>query len=801
MYLEIFLVSFAAILLEISYTRIFSFKISSYFTFLVLGFALLGTGAGGIFVALWGRLRTSLPESLLPPLLLLGAVTISLGYFVVAGIELSTYELPSSLDTAARLVVVCAVLFSNFLFVGIAIAVMIANRPENIPRLYAADLAGASAACMAVIPLLVLLTPPGCVLASAMALALASLRLAWSEQRMLAWLGGPLALVLALAAGLADRFPDPVVDPAKSMGSTQTEEWGFESVFGGWSPVFRVDVLRSPLLDGFMALAHDGDWGSALWEFDGRDETLAEMYANSSREFPFAVTREDPRILIIGSAGGNEIMASLHYGAEQITGVELNPVTVSLLREHFADYTGHIAERERVELINDEGRSFLARDPSKYDIIYFVAPDSYATMSASQASGFVLVESYLYTREMVIEALQHLRPGGVLCMQFGEVDYSRKPNRTSRYLATARSAFEELGIADFARHVLLATTVDFPIEVSTFLIKATPFSKDQVDAFVEVANKVPRTRVRHAWGVQGDRAIPNAVINAGADRLESIFESYAYEIRPVTDNAPFFWHFARFWDLIAGGNPALRESIGPEDGKGERALLLMLAVSTGFGGSVLLFTFWAVRERWDRLPRKGATAAYFALLGLGFMFYEICLIQKLTLFLGYPSYTLTVTLFALLLFSGVGSLASEHYRERRDRALLLLLAGLVGMTLFYQFGLDALVSRMIGSPLPVRIGLTVLALAPLGLCLGAFMPLGLDTVARLGEMRTEYVAWCWAVNGVFSVIASMLATILAMSFGFRILLLIALGTYLLACFTLRSVPLLPRRFPEVRPID
>jgi hypothetical protein len=103
------------------------------------------------------------------------------------------------------------------------------------------------------------------------------------------------------------------------------------------------------------------------------------------------------------------------------------------------------------------------------------------------------------------------------------------------------------------------------------------------------------------------------------------------------------------------------------------------------------------------------------------------------------------------------------------------------------------VNSLIGSPLPVRIGVTVFVLAPLGLCLGAFMPLGLDTVARLGEMRTEYVAWCWAVNGVFSVIASMLATILAMSYGFRTLLLIALCTYLLACLALRSIPLLPRR--------
>ena len=188
---------------------------------------------------------------------------------------------------------------------------------------------------------------------------------------------------------------------------------------------------------------------------------------------------------------------------------------------------------------------------------------------------------------------------------------------------------------------------------------------------------------------------------------------------------------------------------------------------------------------------KRASVVYFACLGLGFMFFEICLIQKLTLFLGYPTYTLTVTLFSLLLFSGLGSLASELYIDRRNQALGLLAASLLVLTLFFQFGLDLLVAALMGWSFAARVVVAVAIVAPLGLCLGAFMPLGLGTVARLGALRSESIAWCWAVNGVFSVIASTLAAILSMSYGFRWLLLAALLFYAVAVLALRAIPLRP----------
>jgi len=479
---EVFLVSFAALLLEISYTRVFSFKVSSYYTYLIIGFALLGLGSGGVFVALRPRLREAPLDGLLPRLGVAGALAVGLGYALVAAVEIDSFAPPTDPGPLSALVLVCLALFASFLAVGLFLAAVFARSPGAIHRLYFADLLGAGTGCAAAVPCMLWLTPPGCVLGAGAALALAGLRPALRGARPLAAAGALVAAVLAGLALFADRLPDPVVAPAKSLGRSGGNDLAFRRLFHRWHPVFRVDVLDSWKLPDRLILAHDGHIGSMLPRFDGDAAEWARAYERSNRALPFAVAPERPRVLVIGSAGGNEIRASLHFGASSVTAVELNPVTVSLLRERFADYTGRLAEHERVRLVNAEGRTFLMRDEARYDLIWFVAPDSYAAMNAATASSFVLVESYLYTREMIAEALGHLTPGGVLCMQFGEVNYDSKPNRTARYLATARAAFTDLGIEGFARHVLLATNAEYPWQLSTLILSKSPSARSRCGA-------------------------------------------------------------------------------------------------------------------------------------------------------------------------------------------------------------------------------------------------------------------------------------------------------------------------------
>ena len=791
-YLETFLISLAVLLLEVSYTRVFSFKLVYYFTYVVIGVSLLGIGAGGVFVAAFRQLREAPLERILVGCSLVGAVSVLAGYLVSALMPLDLFELvlqlrePTAkaagviLGESIKLAVVLAALVAPFLAAGIALAVIFSGDTEDIARLYSVDLLGAALACILVIPALTWLTPPGTILLGGVALATAGLRSAPKLSPLARPALGVLMAVLLLGVVFPSALPDPVRDSVKAGAEPKP------AIFSRWSPVFRVDVVP---VEGsepqIHFLVHDGTPGASIVAYDGDTASLGR-YDASDRAYPYRLLGTDPKVAIIGSAGGNEILASLRLGSKDVTGIELNPVTVSLLKEHFVEFTGRLAEDPRVRIVNAEGRSYLNGSGETFDLIWLVAPDSYAAMNAASAGAFVLSESYLYTREMIVEALRHLNDDGVLCAQFGEIDFDDKPNRVVRFLGTARAAFAELGLHGFPDRALVAVAPGFGrLASASILLGRRPFTAEQRAAFktaVEAAHGA-----RHIYASdERDPTTPIAqVIELPTDQLEEFWANHPYRVRPITDDAPFFWHFVGFPEAVFGYGDL---ELNVEEGIGERLLVVLLVVASLFASLLLVFpvaTFWSV---WREIPYKVNAGIYFACLGLGFMFIEVALIQKLTLFLGYPTYSLTVTLFALLVFTGLGSRASERFMETRDRAYSILLGALTALVVLYHLVLTGIVEHGVGWPFAGRIVLTVALLAPLGLALGAFMPLGLRSVSQTTRHSQEYVAWCWAVNGFFSVVASVLSTILSMTLGFQAVMYIGLALYAGGILAFRVVP-------------
>jgi spermidine synthase len=781
-HLEIFLISFAALLLEISYTRVISFKLFYYYVYLVIGLALLGIGSGGVLVAISKRIRRAAIDTILLWALLLGAVSVGVGYLIVALVRTDTlaiwdYGTRASASSVARLLVICLAIFASFIAVGVMLATLFGRRPERVGRLYFADLLGAGLACAVVVYLLGSIGPPATIFLAGLIMAVAGVRIA---ARLRSWtipVGSVLAVVLAVGVLAPDILPHQRTDVVKADITDSGHEWS-------WSALFRVDVT-----DGTDSklLFHDALPGSGIWRFNGDPASLTR-FDTDPRQLAFAPADAPPEdVLIIGAAGGNEILASLHFGAGQIDAVELNPVTYDLVTNKYAEFDGHIAEHPQVNYIKDEGRSYLARSGDKQDLIWYPAPDSYSAANAATSGANVLSESYLYTSEAIVESLEHLNPDGLLAVQYGEVNYAERPNRTTRYVATARHALSELGIDNPARHILVATSpTEFTSTLSTILVKRTPFTDAEVDRAITALGAVPGGTLRYAPGhpVEGESVselatIPNREVDAW-------YDSYPYDVRPVTDDAPFFWHFTPFGDVLSGYSDPIVLS-DAEITVGERVLLLLLLVAILFAAVFLLLPFVAIRGIWVGLPRKGRSALYFTAIGLGFMFFEITLIQRLTLFLGYPTYSLTVTLASILVFTGVGAYLSGRYPHRANQVSVLLISVLAVLTVFYQFGLPPITDALLGWPLGGRLLLSFIVLAPLGVCLGHFMPLGLGAVAGLSRYPSEYVAWGWAVNGFASVVGAVLTTILAMMFGFRTVLFLALAVYLLAVLALRGL--------------
>ena len=788
--LEILLVSMAAILLEIGYTRIFSYKLYYYFTYLILGIALLGLGSGGVFVAVSARLRQALPERLVALGCLAAAAMVPASYTLVALVQLNTADLVEGAAGPAKLAVICLALFAPFLVVGVLLATILGARLRDVSRLYFADLVGAGLGCAAAVPLLDAIGPPRTVLLGGVLFAVAGARLAWRGAPGVLAAAGAVGLLLLAPLAFPGLVLDPVPDTLKVMSPQKRKQ--MPVLLSRWSSVFRIDVIEGVTPDKYYWIAHDGLLGSIVRHFDGDWEPLRDEFETGDRSIPYRLLPPEPRTLIIGSAGGHEILVSRYFGAE-VTGVELNPVTASLLTDHFADYSGNLTDDPRVRLVNAEGRSFLARDDGRYDLIWLVAPDSYSARSSASAGAFVLSESYLYTVEMVRESLGHLSEGGMLCAQFGEVAIGTRPNRTTRFLATAREALRREGIHDFQSHVLTSTAKGIFPNV-TVIVRGTPFTAAEVQRFREAVAGVEDGRVLHPGGDDASgstgTASPavSAVITLPADELAAWHAGQPYDVTPVTDDSPFFWHFARFGDALSGAWGERALIWDPEIGTGERMLLTLLAFAVAFAAVFLLLPLLLVRDAWARIPYKSNAGLYFAALGLGFMLVEVCLIQKLTLFLGYPTHSLTVTLAALLLWSGVGSLLSARAAAHRNGSLLGLVVVLALATALLQWGTDVLVANFVGAPLFARVALCALLLAPVGLVLGAFMPIGLTTVAAVSEHEREYIAWAWAVNGFFSVMSSVLATILAMSWGFQLVLWLAVGIYAVGALSLSRIP-------------
>lgn len=784
LYFEIFATSLGALLLEIAYTRIFSFKVFYYFTYLILGIGLLGIGAGGIAVATSARLRKLDISAVISASAFAGGASVFVGYFVIGPTQINIAESLTSPVEIGKLVLASLLLTATFFSVGIIVSTILSAQHESANRLYGADLIGAALGCTIAIPLISYLTPIRTVMLAGLLLASAGLRLSRESRRLFSF-GLFVTGVLVFFVVLDGLLPDPIVARGKSY-----EEYREAKTvrFSRWSPVFRIDVVDHPFFPGNVWLVfHDGQPGSGIRRFDG-DFSRFDYLDKDPRRLPFEVLPPEPRVLIIGAAGGHEIVSSLYFKAAHVTGVELNPVTYSLLTKYFADVTGHLAENPKVTLLNGDGRWFLKQSQDKYDLVWFVAPDSYAAMNAATSGAFVLSESYLYTVEMIAESLRHLTDRGIICTQFGELNYDKKPNRTTRYVATARKALAEQGISDFPSHVMIASAAGFPPFLeSAVLLGKSAFTPDQVQKFSDMSGQITGGIIRHLPGRPPDQTPVNQVISLPDAELPAFFKRYPYQVHPVVDDAPFFWHFARFSDAMA--KPLVGSVVDFEDFVAEQVTLVFFVIATLLAAAFLLLPLRAIRPVWTALPHKANAAAYFAALGLGFMFVEVPFIQKLTLLLGYPTRSLSVTLCVLLLSSGAGSVLSSRFAGKpRSRSLFTTYLVLVVVVLAGQAALPWLVDHFVGTALPVRIAIAVVLIAPVGLCLGTFMPIGLQTVAKLSPHSREYVAWAWAVNGFFSVIASILSTILGMVIGFGWLTVVALCVYAAGTFAFMKVP-------------
>jgi spermidine synthase len=745
------LCSFAALLLELALTRLFSVVLFYHFAFLAISIALLGLGAGGVFAYLYrSRLEVIGTPHLAARLCFLNSVLVPIVLEIVLHVPVSLEVTGKNFLRLSAMYLAAAI---PFFLTGLLFSVVFAREPELIPRMYAADLCGGALACLAIVPLLNRLGGPNAIICAGVALAIATI--VWSESHRVRKAAGLLALILAVL--IAANHSGRLIDVVYAKGMFRDPSW---VEFARWNAISRVEVDRQ---GPAKAIVIDADASTYIMNADVSKwhETEWERDLMSAPPALANVLRPRGNFAIIGPGGGVDVLRAVANGSLSVTGIEINPIiATTIMRERYADYSQHLYDRPDVHVHVSDGRSYLRSTPEKFDVVQMTLVDTWASTAAG---AFALSENNLYTVEAFREYFEHLNPDGMIAITRWEF---RHPREALRVVSVAMEALHRLGVANPAQNFIVASQGELnadgiPVVV---LAKKTPFTAAEESAVAEHIARYPQLHALYLPSHSGQNPFSDLI---ASNDPYAFARTYAYNIAPVTDNAPFFFFTLKASQIL--GEQGLRKGIDWKVNLGVLVLLLVLIISVC---AVLLFLILPLALRAGPLRQVPLPLLYFVAIGLGYILVEITFIQRFVLFLGNPTYALTVVIFLLLLSSGVGSLTSRLWLPQPRMGwmpLVLVIATLLSYVLF----LPGRLAGLVGLPFTSRLLISGLLLVPLGFVMGMPFPTGLRALSppeTAAPAIDNTVEWAWAMNAAASVLGSVLAMVIAIQFGLTVTL-------------------------------
>ncbi len=748
--------SFSALLLELSLTRLFSVVLFYHFAFLVISIALLGLGAGGVYAHMWRRrLREQSTRTLTAGCSLLNAIVIPVLLEIVLHVPVA---LDLSWANFFRLSIIYICSAVPFFLTGLQFSVVFSRESSRVTALYGADLIGGAIACLAVVPLLNWMGAPNAILFAALVSAVAGI--IWSGS--FSWRNRAVWMSAALAALIIANSSNRLIDViwAKGIRRKNVE-------FARWNAISRVEVDRND--DGARVIVIDADANTFIMNADPGHWAGSEWEQNLMGAAPGVVNALRPRgdYAIIGPGGGVDVLRAVANGSHSVTGVEINPLIAdTIMRGRYADFAFHLYQRPDVHVHVADGRSFIRNAPSAYDVLQMTLVDTWASTAAG---AFALSENSLYTTEAFREYFEHLKPDGIVAVTRWEF---QEPREALRVVSVAMQALHELGQADTSRNFIVVAEGELDedgIPVAVFA-KKSAFTAAEEAAVHKHLQTYSELKLLYS-PAQPDRNAFTGLIK-GNDPF-AFSKQYAYNVAPVTDNAPFF-----FFTLKPGQIWRSISEPGAMDWKvnlGVAVLAMLLLISFVAVLAFLVVPLILQKER----TGNPASLLYFVAIGLGYILVEITFIQRFVLFLGHPTYALTVVVFLMLLSSGAGSVVSRRWianPERVRRPLLIIASTLMA----YVWILPYILTRLVGMPFPIKLAISALILTPLGFAMGMPFPAGLCALAASRAKHGDSIEWAWAMNAASSVLASVLAIVIAIQFGLNVTLVCAAAAYLMA---------------------
>ena len=758
-YAGIALTTAATLILELSLTRLFSVIFYYHFAFLAISIALFGLGAGGVVSYFFPQRGRALYRRL-------GVV--SAANAVVTTLTLTWLLGQHGGTSFASLGTVYVAASLPFLLSGIVVSLAISESIARVEKAYFWDLAGAATGCLALIPLLDVIGAPGAVLAAAVLSASAS-AVWFGLARTRRGRAFGVALALALVALVTYNKQSHILDLRTAKGMELRGEH-----FVQWNSFSRIAVKDDPGGGQIVAIDADATTGISQFDIDHLSQTERTQLAAEGPGFVYCI-RPGSKTLILGAGGGWDVARALASGSRDVTGVEINPIiATTIMRNRYAKLSHGIYLRPDVRIIVEDGRSYVRRSSEKYQILQATLVDTWASTAAG---AFALSENNLYTTDAFLDYLNHLTPDGVLAFtRWG----FQPPRESLRLISLAREALSRLGEKEAWRHVVVIREQSPRLRhwgaTDTVLISRKPFSTaDLVKAHETAARGFELIYAPDTPGTTPFHQLLRAT------DVNKFYDGYAFDVRPVPDDRPFFFYTVQARDIWSFVRTFNHESADFKVNLALPALFALLAVSAIATLVTLLLPPILLRTRLPREPGVARFLPYFLLLGAGYIIIQVGLIQKLILLLGHPTYALTVVVFSMLLSSGLGSFASRRILNRDERRLRLVPLAVAAAVALLAMLVTPASSALATAPSFVRLLCAVLMVAPAGFLMGMPFPGGL---ALLEDWQPMAVRWAWSMNAAASVLGSALSICCAIYVGLQTTLLLGALCYVAASYFL-----------------
>jgi hypothetical protein len=764
------LVTSATLALEIVDTRLLSVLTWYSLAFFVIAMGLCGLTAGAVRVYLR---RDEFEEQRLGSALSRAALTFAIvapiSRVLLLAVPLRTEPIAT---TAVLFLFFSCALALPFYPAGVAIAAAVTRSPFPVGRVYAVDLVGGALGA-ALSPLVLTFTDAStAVLVIAAAAAIGAVLFARAAGDSSAQRRGLAAFAtlaaLAVANGASDHGFRPlwVKERPQVYADIEAEFWNSHS---------RVEVFRprqepamywglgtrcQPPIITERFLVIDGHAATPLYHAPSDLESLRFIECDVTDVAN--LLRPGGPAAIIGVGGSRDIQASLLAGHAPVVGVELNDRLLSILHGPLGEPT-LVAHHPSVRLVHGDARSYFARSSERFRIVQASLTDTWA---ATGAGAHALAENGLYTVEAWKTFLEHVEPGGVFTV-------SRwLAIETSRMISLAVAALLELGSRNPRAHIALVTGGP----VTTLIMSRDPLTAEDEATLERIAAEKGFIALVLPSRRATSELLENVLSSKSRSELEEASLQETLDLRPATDDRPFFFNSLRLSSLW---RPLPDATHGTIEGNlvATRALALTVLASLVLALATIAGPLLRARSA-KPLPSAsfGAALAYFLIIGVGFMAIEIALLQRLSLVLGHPLYGLVVVLATLVFAAGLGSLASDRVPLERTPANLLLPVVIAVVVASAALVWPAVQSRLFVATTPVRIAGSVAITSAVAFPLGFAFPAGI----RLARASYgEETPWFWGLNGIGSVVASSLAVLVALAFGLTALMLVGAGLYLL----------------------